>query len=169
MTFFAIATQHVGDFAFAGAAEPVRRGHVAALVHAHVEGTVAAEAEAPRGIVELRRRDADIEQDSRGTLAGGQVLPHFAEAGPHGLHAAIGARERVGGAECIRVGIEADEPRVRVERVEQPACVSAAAERAVNVESRRVLHERPHGLVRQDRTMLHHDSWLRGLLRDPHA
>ena len=62
--FFPIGANHLPELFFVGAREVLRSGLAARGVHAHVERSLAREAETARGVVELGRGDAQIQQDS---------------------------------------------------------------------------------------------------------
>ena len=59
--FFPVAPNDIGDFRFGRGVEPHRRGLAFALVHPHIQRAIGGEAESAPSVVELRRRDADIE------------------------------------------------------------------------------------------------------------
>src|SRR3569623_149450 len=82
-TLLAVGFQHLGDIRFAGPREPRRRALAPLGVHAHVEETVAQEAKAPFGIIQLRRRYTEIEHSAA----------HFARHG-RGLGEMLQHRER---------------------------------------------------------------------------
>ena len=63
-TLFAVAPEHTGNLRFVGCIEPVGCRHAAPRIHPHVEGPVARKAKPAGRILELGRRDADIEQDA---------------------------------------------------------------------------------------------------------
>ncbi|MNE53145.1 hypothetical protein D3C80_1478540 [compost metagenome] len=62
-TLFAVLLEHPGDFLFAGAGDPLRRTDATRRVHAHVQRAVIEEAESALGIVQLRRGNAQVQQD----------------------------------------------------------------------------------------------------------
>src|SRR5438876_7233592 len=61
--FFTIVRDHSPEFTFGDCGEPIRRAAVAGRVHAHVEGSVRAKREAALRIVDLRRRNAEVEEN----------------------------------------------------------------------------------------------------------
>ena len=61
--FLAVSVEDVGEFLLAGAVDDVG-GAAAFAAHAHVEGAIEAEREAPLGLVELHGRDPDVEHDA---------------------------------------------------------------------------------------------------------
>jgi hypothetical protein len=60
--FFPIVAYHLGNVAHVGAGEKFRGAFAAGGVHAHVQRSVEAEAEAAGRVVDLRRRHAQVEQ-----------------------------------------------------------------------------------------------------------
>jgi hypothetical protein len=64
VAFLAVLEQHSRQLTLGHGREPVRRAGARAGIHAHVQRPVAQEAEAARGVVQLRRGDAEIEQDA---------------------------------------------------------------------------------------------------------
>ena len=80
--FFAIVSDDLPDFLLGRACA----SHSAAVmprarVHAHVERRVEAEAEAARGVVELRRGHAEVEQDAVGPRRSPAPRSELARAG----------------------------------------------------------------------------------------
>jgi hypothetical protein len=61
--FFAQGTNHVSNLVGSGAREPLRGAGAVRRVHAHVERTVVLETEPAPGLVELRGRHAEVEQN----------------------------------------------------------------------------------------------------------
>jgi hypothetical protein len=57
----------------------LRRGFAAAGIHAHVERGIEAEAETARRIVQLRRRNTEIEQHTVDATGQGLALDQFCE------------------------------------------------------------------------------------------
>ena len=104
--------------------------------HAHVERSVLHEAEAARGVVELRRGDAEVEQDAVELEAGLHPVGARAERGKR--------REedrdtRIGGEALPRprqrrgVTIETQQPAVRDELLQNRPCMSAPAKSGVQI------------------------------------
>ena len=103
--------------------------------HPHIERSVMAEREAALGLVDLHRRDAEIERDTRNrTRFGlGDEPFHVAEAAFNDLEPA-GVPDGETGAARDRVGIAVDAEHAAVRRGQQRLGVTAGTERAVDVE-----------------------------------
>ena len=80
----AVLPQHVGDLVFRGAGQPFGGALAAFRVHAHVERTVVAEAEAAFGDVELRRGHAQVEEHAVEPVGGVLPIGELGEAASDG-------------------------------------------------------------------------------------
>src|SRR5574343_793529 len=60
--FFAIVPDNLRDVSYFGARQPLRRRFSLRGIHAHIQGRILAEAEAPLTLIDLGRRHPDIEQ-----------------------------------------------------------------------------------------------------------
>ena len=144
--------QNVGDRPLVLVAQDVG-GRTAAAPHAHVEGSVEAEREAARRLVELHRRNPDVEHDSVHGVDAETLgdLVEIAEARLDKLEPPAGrSGERFASPNGGRVAIEGDHPRAAVK---QRARIAAGAERAVDVKAAGARIERLHRLLKQDRNM----------------
>src|SRR5476651_1195600 len=131
--FFTIIADHLPDLGFTGCVQPLCGGLPPARVHAHVERAVAAKTEATRGIVELRRGHAQVQQHSIHTLQA-EAIEHsgqFGEARVHHIEASIAysfcSRDR------FRIAVERDQAPARIQPAEDQAAVSAAAKGCIDV------------------------------------
>ena len=144
--------QNVGDRRLILLAEDVG-GRTAACPHAHVEGSVEAQREAARRLVELHRGNANVEHNSihRVDAEAPHDLVEIAEARFDELKPAAGRRsERFAGANGRWVAIEGDHPCAMVE---QRARVAPAPECAIDIKAAGARIERLHRLLEQDRNM----------------
>ena len=131
---FAVDPQNPGELARGVGVEDVGRGLAGGRVHPHVERRVVRVGEAACGVVELQRRDPEIEQhavdgrqaETRENL-GKLVIDGVHQGGARlvGLQPGCGERERVG------VAVDADEAGLRV-RCQQRLRVTRHAERGVD-------------------------------------
>ncbi len=151
--FFTIVRDHSPEFTFVDAGEPFRSGLPASRIHAHVERSVGAKREPARGVVDLGRRDAKVEQRAvdRADALGIQELRQFGEPGTAKAEALIAEGSRGG----LRVGItvERDETAARPEPLEDPAAVPAAAEGSVDIGPVDLDRQRGHRFFEEDRDM----------------
>ena len=127
-------------------------------VHAHVERAVEAEAEAALGVVDLRRRDAEVEQhavDLRDAERG-ERRRHRRERGVVDREARIGGERGVGrgAGDRLRVAVERDQAALRRQPLEDRARVAAAAERAVDIDAVGIGDERIDRFVQQNGQVL---------------
>ena len=152
--FFAIVAYHLGQKALIGAGQEVRGTLAAGGVHAHVQRRVEAEAEPARGVVDLRRAHAQVQQHAlhpREALAG-EHLGHLREVGvmdgktrvldPRGTLCRRGHR--------LRVAVEGDQPPRRRQARQQQPRVTPATEGAVHVDAVGRRHQRVDRFVQQD-------------------
>ena len=127
--------QNVGDRRLVLVAQDVG-GRTAAASHAHIEGRVEAQREAARRLVELHRRNADVEHDAVHRVDAEALgdLVELAKARLHKLEPPAGrSLERFAGPNGRGVAIERDHARAAVKK---RARVAAGAERAVDIERR---------------------------------
>ena len=105
--------------------------------HAHVERSVLHEAEAARGIVELRRGDAEIEQDAvelEARLRPDRRKPPSAENGARKIATRGSAAKRASGLrDGRRITIETEQSAVRDELLQNRPCMSASAKSGIQV------------------------------------
>src|SRR5437773_5750786 len=104
-----------------------RRG-AAALVHAHVERSFAGKRETAIGDIELRRRHAEIDQDSIHFRHAEreEVAPYLAEAAvDQDDPLAESLEPPARGRKCCEIAIDAHEPTVRARRIEDALGMSA--------------------------------------------
>ena len=125
-------------------------------IHPHVERTVVAKREAARRVVDLRRRDAEVEQDPVDRMPPvprGFVVQRGEAAMDDGEATVV---DRGGRRDGIGVAIEGQQPTLRRQAFEDASAVTAATERAVDeapVAPRIVDREAVDGFVEQDRAM----------------
>ena len=144
--------QNVGDRRLVVLAQDVG-GRTAAAPHAHIEGRVEAQREAARRLVELHRRNADIQNDAvhRVDAEALDDLVEIAKARLHKLKLAAGrSLQRFTGPNGRGVAIKRDHARPTVKK---SACVAPSAERAIDIKAAGARIERLHGLLEQNRNM----------------
>ena len=131
--FFAMVSYDLPNFLLGCLRQPLASREPAARVHAHVERRVVTEAEAARGVVELRRGDAEVEQDAVGAndAGAGRELGEAAEPPVQDAKARVTYLSSRG--HRLRIAIERQQPsRLSQPRQDQPG-MSAPPERAVDV------------------------------------
>src|SRR5581483_10456494 len=129
----AVAPEHVGDFALGGAREKSGRALAAARVHAHVERRVGLETETARGIVELRRGHAEIEQYTVESGGGRVPIGEIGEIAVADHYARVAAEFRARRGDGGRIAVHEQQAPGGTEPREQRTRMAAAAERAVEV------------------------------------
>ena len=116
--------------------QPVGGTDAARRVHAHVQRTIVHEAEAARGVIELRRRHAEVGQQS-GHAAGQTQRLDVRGQGREGVmddtEAGIGRRQRLAGGDGFGILVESDQARLGRQAGEQLARMTAAPEGGVHV------------------------------------
>ena len=121
--------------------EPVHEiggGGAPGRVHPHVERSVLLEREAPLGVVELERRDAEIEEEAVGRSQVELIedLRQAAEVGvPQDRPRSVRGEPAPRPLQGRRVAIEAEEGAVRTAGPEDRLGMPAGADRAVDVEA----------------------------------
>ena len=132
--FFPMVRDHLPDFFFVGAVEPLGRGLAARGVHAHVERAFLHEREAALGAVELRAGHSQVEQDPGNGLdpAFGQRRAHRREPAVDQLKTRILER-----AIRMRLGvlIKSEKSSANTETGEDGRAVPAATKGAIDVGS----------------------------------
>ena len=153
------------------AVDDVGSGATAAAIHPHVERSFVAIAEAALGPIELRGRDAEVEQGAGQAVdsGAGEHLGKLVEAAVHGRHPpAESVQPSPRRAQRLLVAIEPEHGQLGT-AFEERFGVTAAAERGVEQGSRR--HRREHGddLIDHDRLMgelvLSHELAISALVR----
>src|SRR5690606_26574416 len=129
------APQHVGDLALIGARKPIRDAFATVRIHAHVERTVGLETEAARGLVELWRRHAEIEQHAVEPVARGIPVPEIREARPADAYARIVAEPGLRIRDRDRIAVDEQQTPFRPEPFEQASRVAAAPVGAVEIDA----------------------------------
>ena len=116
VSLLAVVTDDVGQLFFVHALQEVGRRFPLRRIHSHVERPVVAEGESAFGSVELRRGDAEVDQE---TVHGNHPQPFqnlFGLREP-GVHQRDPVAERLqrgaGGRQSIRVAIDANQSSVR--------------------------------------------------------
>ena len=153
--FFTIVADNLRQFAHRRAGYKFRGGLAARRVHPHVERTVVPKREAARCVVDLRRGDSEIEQNSvdlrerKSTDDVGQFRKPRAAENETGL--AYG--ECKSGGLGRRIAVDAHEVAGGAEARENGPRMAAAAERRVDVGAVRPDRQRRHGFFEQDGDM----------------
>ncbi len=120
----------------AEAGNPIRGGSPFGAVHSHIQRTLVQEREAAIGFVQLERGNAEIEQDA---IEGGEagLGSGLCEGGEIGMneHGPIAVRGEAFCTACDRIGIaiQAEQSAVRTGGFEDFFCMTASAERAVQI------------------------------------
>ena len=128
-------------------------------IHAHVQGTVAQEAEAAFRPGELGRRDPEVHEhrvDTPGKPGGAHDLCDGTEAGVDDREPRVGTGEIAGGRDRLRIPIHRQHPALGADAVEHRPRVPATAERAVDVAPARTRRDGLDDLVEHDRNVLGH-------------
>ena len=121
-------------------------------VHAHIEGAVVEEAEATLGVIQLRRGNAEIEQDaidSAGQTTLGKLARHLGETALHNDKAAVFGRQRLPGGNRLRILVEPEEATSRAEVLQNQPTVSTASEGAIQIAAIRAHRKSLDGLVQK--------------------
>jgi hypothetical protein len=120
-------------------------------VHAHVERTLGVEAEPARGLVELQRAHAQVQEHAPGRLAG-QAIRDLAEVRVLEAHAiAELAEARRRPHERVRILVEGDQAAVGRIAAQDLARMAAEADRPVDVQTARPHREQLHRFREEDR------------------
>ena len=127
---------HLANLRLARSREPCGNRFAARRVHAHVERAVRPEAETTCGVVELRRRDAEVEQDAAHGPARNELRHARGDIGkrraderkPHFV-----GKTAVAGLDGRRVAVEREHAPFGTECPEDECRVPAAPERRIYV------------------------------------
>ena len=135
-TLFPEFRDHLANLRLARSREPCGNRFAARRVHAHVERAVRPEAETTCGVVELRRRDAEVEQDAAHGPARNELRHARGDIGkrraderkPHFV-----GKTAVAGLDGRRVAVEREHAPFGTECPEDECRVTAAPERRIYV------------------------------------
>src|SRR5271157_6030808 len=142
--------EHIGDCRLVLVAQNVSGGPTLAS-HAHVERRVETQREAALGLIELHRRDADVENDAvdRRDAEFPYDRVEVAEPRLDDAEPAAGKRDEAGaGANGRRVAVERDDARASVD---QRARIAAGAEGSVDHDSALARPKRLESFGKQNR------------------
>jgi len=154
---FTQGCDHVTYLRNASVRKPHGYGLAARRVHAHIERTVFAEAEAARGLVELRRSDAQIEQDSiamRTRSLRAHKRAEFGELTMHKMQSSLARKTCAPGRDGLRIAIDRNELSFRPKRLEDARAVTTASECRVDVETDRAQRQGRDHLFDKHRRVL---------------
>ena len=157
VTLFAIGEEDIGKLAFAHLGQPLGGRAAARGVHAHVERTVIHEAEATRGIVQLRRRHTQIRQNARDATEQAALLKLLAQRGEglvNDLEAGIALRQRLTLGDRQRILVKRDQPALLAQLRQQMTAVAATTEGGVDIAALRVHHDGGNRFFEQDGEVL---------------
>ena len=133
---FSECRDHLANLRLARSREPCGNRFAARRIHAHVERAVRPEAETACGVVELRRRDAEVEQDAAHGPARNELRHARGDIGkrraderkPHFV-----GKTAVAGLDGRRVAVEREHAPFGTECPEDECRVTAAPERRIYV------------------------------------
>src|SRR5690606_23876430 len=145
--------EHVGDLPCRRPCQPGGGGLAGGGIESHVQRPLPAEPEAARPL-ELRRRNAEVEEDAvcaprDAALCGGG--PDAREGAVADLEARVVAEALPRRGHRFRVLVEGEKAPVRPQPLEDGRTVSAAPERAVDVDAAPAGIEGEEDLVQEDR------------------
>jgi len=156
-TLFTEGCDHVTYLRNASVRKPHGYGLAARRVHAHIERTVFAEAEAARGLVELRRSDAQIEQDSiamRTRSLRAHERAEFGKLTMHKLESSLARKACAPCRDCLRIAVDRNELSFAAKRLEDARSVTTASECRVDVETDRAQRQGRNHLFDKHRRVL---------------
>ncbi len=154
--FFSVLTQDLSQARHIQPVQNPQRTLSSPRVEPHIERGVTAEAEPARDVVELVRRNAQIQQQSvyPGDTEAGNRIVESSEVGlnkRNALTVTPQALSRKG--ECLRIGIDADQPPLPPQHITDLPRMSPAARRAVDIGSLGIPHQVRDGLCAEDGIM----------------
>jgi hypothetical protein len=128
---FAIDVDHIGDFGFVRHIDEIR-STFARLAHPHVERAVFLEGETAFGLVDLHRRDANVEHDGIDLLhaAFGKPLVYFRKAGGVEVQGTATPLCKVG-TRCGGIGVAIKCMNARTRSQDSPA-ITASTKGAIH-------------------------------------
>ncbi|MNQ70183.1 hypothetical protein D3C85_848140 [compost metagenome] len=114
--------------------QPIRHRGTTSGVHPHIQRTVSHEREAAFRIVDLRRRNTQIQHHAI-DLADAELLQFFRHGGKAAMNdrdPGIRRRQRVGHGDCFGILVKDHQPRLLAQTAKQLAAVPATPEGAVD-------------------------------------
>lgn len=132
--FFAIIRYDLPHLIHTGLRQPIRHRGSTSGVHPHVERAIPHEREAALGIIDLRRRHAQIQHHAIDLVDAElpQLFGHGGKAAMHHRHPGIRRRQRIGHRDRLGILVEHHQAGRRSQAAEQLAAVAAATEGAVD-------------------------------------
>src|SRR5690606_13634763 len=114
---------HVADLIGRRARDPVGGAFAPRRIHAHVERTICLEAESPRGVVKLRRRHAEVEENPCTLTSVAMCRDQWCERAERSAdhhHARLLFEARASGGDGFWIAIDREQPVVRTKALEYP-------------------------------------------------
>ena len=150
---------HLANLVDARTSEP--RGHrlTACRVHAHIERTVGPEAEAARRIVELRRGDTEVEQNTPASAAARVSRHERPDVGKRRMHERkphFAGEAPAAGRDGRRVLVDREHAPLATQGLEEKCRMTTAPERRINIVTIRLWGQRPERLICEHRDVLDH-------------
>src|SRR6185437_5955586 len=158
-TFFSECRDHLANLVDARTSEPRGDRLTACRVHAHIERTVGPEAEAARRIVELRRGDAEVEQNTPAVAAARVCRHQRADVGKRRMHERkphFVGKALTAGRDGLRVAVDREHAAFSTQGLEKECRMTAAPERRIDIVTVRLGSQRPEHLICEHRDVLVH-------------
>jgi len=136
LPLFAELAEDPHQLRFGGRVDDVCRAHALPRAHSHVERTVVHETEPARRVVELRRGDAEVEQNAVELEPWPHVIRATGEGGEgreKNRDACISRETRPGFRHGERIAIEAQQHSIRDEPVQNSPCMSAPSKSGIEI------------------------------------
>ena len=156
-TLLAIAVDHIRNFQLGGLCKPLRRADAFLRIHPHVQRAVLHETEPALCIIQLRRRDAEIQQYTTHPARQTALLHHFTqirEGALHDLETPVRTKALLRHTHGRRVLVECQQTALRAQLLKDPLRVTSTPEGAIDIDTLRSRQQRLDCRLKQNRFVL---------------
>ena len=141
VALFAEFSNHALQLRLCRHCEPLRSRKSGRRIHAHVEWAILRKTETPLWLIELRRGNAQIEQNAKHRLPRRAICNHIGELGEwrmHELESRIPGKSLLACSDRLRVAIDRDKAPCRTDGIQDLRTVPAATKSRIDVKASRL-------------------------------
>src|SRR5690606_4574772 len=155
----AVIANDARELAFRRACDELRRSHSRARIHPHVERTVLYEAEAARGVVELRRGHTEIEQHAVNSPEPSALGDDLVQARKRTLHqrqAILCCESLASCRDCGGIAIDCNDPALLADTLQDRGGMTAPTEGRIHIATARAYVQRTQHFLEKHGHVLKH-------------
>ncbi len=136
LALIAIAIQHIGNILLVGPGQPLRNTFTLSWVHAHIQRPITQKAEATTGIVQLRRRHTQIQQQAiNGATHLVYHIRQAVKAAGHDLETAIFRCQLLTRGNGLGITIDTGKAPLCVQLFQQCTAVATSPKGAIHIKA----------------------------------